>query len=101
MSKAGKVYQIDSLAGMRFVDEEHAEQCTLTRYVLTKGDREFEAGSTVFMDERFHAHIVHDENHSGGYGANIVEYDGVLYCAYPFPWRFLSEVCGYEVEEDE
>lgn len=101
MSKAGKVFQIDSLAGMRFVNEEQTEHHTLTRYVLTKGDRDFEAGSTVFIDENNRAHVVHDENHPGGYSANVVEYDGVLYRAYPFPWRFLSEVCGYQVEEDE
>lgn len=101
MSKAGKVYRVASLAGMRFVDEEHTEHHTLTRYALTKGDRDFEAGSTVFIDENFRAYVVHDVNHPGGYTANVVEYDGELYCAFPFPWRFLSEDCGYQVEEDE
>ena len=101
MSEAGKVYRVASLAGMRFVNEENTEHHTLTRYVLTKGDYDFEAGTTVFIDENFRAYVVHDVDHQGGYTANVVEYDGELYCAFPFPWRFLSEECGYQVEEDE
>lgn len=101
MSKAGKVYRVASLAGMRFVDEERTEHHTLTRYVLTKGDHDFAAGSTVFIDENFRAYVVNDVNHPVGYTARLVEYDGELYYTFPFPWRFLSEECGYQVEEDE